>query len=94
MSTTQETHFNQPKKVREDFYAKIKGLLPNSTFAELMAGKRLSKEESSNERCEPDLTDLAEHVQNSLEDKGLSTDSLVKKTGFKYVDDREGNCFS
>ena len=79
MSTTQETYFNQPKKVREDFYAKIKGLLPNSTFAELMAGKRLSKEESSNGRCKPDLTDLAEHVRNSLEDKGLSTDSLVKK---------------
>ena len=47
----------------------------NSTFAELMAGKRLSKEESSNERCKPDL---AEHVRNSLEDKGLSMDSLVK----------------
>ena len=79
MTTTQETYFNQPKKVREDFYAKIKGLLPNSTFAVLMAGKRLSKEESSNGRCKPDLTDLAEHVRNSLEDKGFSTDSLVKK---------------
>ena len=62
MSTTQETYFNQPKNVREDFYAKIEGLLPNRTFAELMAGKRLLKEESSNERCKLDLTDLAEHV--------------------------------
>ena len=98
MSDTQLSYLQQPNKVQNDLYTKLKGLVPGSCFEEFMEGQRSCQKSTVQTNTKPTLQsntkpsviDIAKDLRQNTElefiESSKAVDRLLTELKFKLED--------